>query len=257
MEWLISLLTLTVLEIVLGIDNIIFITILTDKLPKADRLRIQRIGLILALVFRVGLLLSISWLMGLTQPAFGLMGWEPSAKDLVLLAGGLFLLAKTTSELHSKVNHLEHSGSKNPPAMDHGSDEDSSKILASTKARASKRRLATGIIIQIILIDLVFSFDSILTAVGLSDQIQVMIAAVIISMMVMLAMAESIGQFIQKQPSLQILALSFLMLIGFMLLIEGFHFEVPKGYLYFALAFSTSVELLRQRFERKQPRQQD
>ncbi len=252
MDWLVPLLTLTVLEIVLGIDNIIFITILTDKLPKADRIRIQRIGLMLALAFRVGLLLSISWLMGLTQPAFELMGWEPSTKDLVLLAGGLFLLAKTTSELHSKVNHLEHSTSTKENSQYDASVDPNRDTLSAKKSILSKRKMATAIIVQIILIDLVFSFDSILTAVGLSDQIQVMVAAVIISMVVMLAMADSIGRFIQKQPSLQILALSFLMLIGFMLLIEGFHFEVPKGYLYFALAFSTSVELLRQRFERKQ-----
>jgi len=248
MEWLVSLLTLTVLEIVLGIDNIIFITILTDRLPKAVRVKIQRIGLMLALAFRVGLLLSISWLMGLTQPAFELLGWNPSVKDLVLLAGGLFLLAKTTSELHSKVNHLEHSSSKASSSPDKSPN-------SHLKAAQAKRKVATGIILQIILIDLVFSFDSILTAVGLSDQVQVMVAAIIISMLVMLAMADSIGQFIQKQPSLQILALSFLMLIGFMLLIESFHVEVPKGYLYFALAFSTSVEFLRQRFEGKRLKQ--
>lgn len=244
MEWLISLITLTILEIVLGIDNIIFISILTDKLPKANRVRIQRIGLLLALAFRIALLLSISWLIGLTQPVMELWGWAPSAKDLVLLVGGLFLLAKTTSELHSKVNHLEHSSKHNSPSH-------ANELL---DAPLIPRKLVGGIIVQIILIDLVFSFDSILTAVGLSDQVPVMVAAVIISMLVMLAMAETIGQFIQRQPSLQILALSFLMLIGFMLLIEGFHFEVPKGYLYFALAFSTSVELLRQRFERKQPK---
>lgn len=237
MEWLVSLLTLTILEIVLGIDNIIFISILTDKLPAVERRKIQRLGLLLALVFRIILLLSISWLLGLTEALFTLGSWNPSTKDLVLLGGGLFLLAKTTSELHTKVNHLEHRGD---PA-----DHDSSKKKA-TKAGA-------WLIAQIVLIDMVFSFDSILTAIGLSDQIQVMIAAIVISMGVMLALADQIGQFIQKQPSLQILALSFLMLIGFMLLVEGFHFEVPKGYLYFALAFSTTVELLRQRFERKQP----
>lgn len=197
-------------------------------------------------------MLSISWLMGLTTPAFELGGWEPSVKDLVLLAGGLFLLAKTTSELHSKVNHLEHHPSSKATSQD---AEALQGGKAPSMANRTKQKQVTGIIIQIILIDLVFSFDSILTAVGLSNQVQIMIAAVVISMLVMLLMADSIGQFIQKQPSLQILALSFLMLIGFMLLIEGFHFEVPKGYLYFALAFSTSVELLRQRFERKQPKQ--
>lgn len=237
MEWLVSLLTLTILEIVLGIDNIIFISILTDKLPAVERRKIQRLGLLLALVFRIILLLSISWLLGLTEALFTLGPWTPSTKDLVLLGGGLFLLAKTTSELHTKVNHLEHRGD---PA-DH----------VSSKKKAAKA--GAWLIAQIVLIDMVFSFDSILTAIGLSDQIQVMIAAIVISMGVMLALADQIGQFIQKQPSLQILALSFLMLIGFMLLVEGFHFEVPKGYLYFALAFSTTVELLRQRFERKQP----
>ena len=237
MEWLVSLLTLTILEIVLGIDNIIFISILTDKLPAVERRKIQRLGLLLALGFRIILLLSISWLLGLTEALFTLGPWSPSTKDLVLLGGGLFLLAKTTSELHTKVNHLEHRG-------DHPDEAPSKKKSA---------QAGTWLIAQIVLIDMVFSFDSILTAIGLSDQIQVMIAAIIISMGVMLALADQIGQFIQKQPSLQILALSFLMLIGFMLLVEGFHFEVPKGYLYFALAFSTTVELLRQRFERKQP----
>ena len=237
MEWLVSLLTLTILEIVLGIDNIIFISILTDKLPAVERRKIQRLGLLLALVFRIILLLSISWLLGLTEALFTLGPWTPSTKDLVLLGGGLFLLAKTTSELHTKVNHLEHRGDP--------TDHDSSKKKAA--------KAGAWLIAQIVLIDMVFSFDSILTAIGLSDQIQVMIAAIVISMGVMLALADQIGQFIQKQPSLQILALSFLMLIGFMLLVEGFHFEVPKGYLYFALAFSTTVELLRQRFERKQP----
>jgi len=237
MEWLVSLLTLTILEIVLGIDNIIFISILTDKLPAVERRKIQRLGLLLALGFRIILLLSISWLLGLTEALFTLGPWSPSTKDLVLLGGGLFLLAKTTSELHTKVNHLEHRG-------DHPDEAPSKQKSA---------QAGTWLIAQIVLIDMVFSFDSILTAIGLSDQIQVMIAAIIISMGVMLALADQIGQFIQKQPSLQILALSFLMLIGFMLLVEGFHFEVPKGYLYFALAFSTTVELLRQRFERKQP----
>lgn len=237
MEWLVSLLTLTILEIVLGIDNIIFISILTDELPAVERRKIQRLGLLLALGFRIILLLSISWLLGLTEALFTLGPWSPSTKDLVLLGGGLFLLAKTTSELHTKVNHLEHRG-------DHPDEAPSKKKNA---------KAGTWLIAQIVLIDMVFSFDSILTAIGLSDQIQVMIAAIIISMGVMLALADQIGQFIQKQPSLQILALSFLMLIGFMLLVEGFHFEVPKGYLYFALAFSTTVELLRQRFERKQP----
>jgi len=238
MEWLVSLITLTILEIVLGIDNIIFISILTDKLPAVERRKIQRLGLLLALGFRIALLLSISWLLGLTEVLFTLGSWSPSTKDLVLFGGGLFLLAKTTSELHTKVNHLEHPN-QHP---DHSSKP------------SSKGRAGTWLIAQIVLIDLVFSFDSILTAIGLSDQIQVMIAAIVISMGVMLALADKIGQFIQKQPSLQILALSFLMLIGFMLLVEGFHVEVPKGYLYFALAFSTTVELLRQRFERKQPR---
>jgi predicted tellurium resistance membrane protein TerC len=237
MEWLVSLLTLTILEIVLGIDNIIFISILTEKLPALERRKIQRLGLLLALGFRIVLLLSISWLLGLTEALFTLGPWAPSTKDLVLFGGGLFLLAKTTSELHSKVNHLEHRG-------EHPDEAPSTKQGA---------KAGTWLIAQIVLIDMVFSFDSILTAIGLSDQIQVMIAAIVISMGVMLALADQIGQFIQKQPSLQILALSFLMLIGFMLLVEGFHFEVPKGYLYFALAFSTTVELLRQRFERKEP----
>lgn len=228
----IALLTLTFLEIVLGIDNIIFISIIANKLPKEQQPRARFIGLALALVVRIFMLLGISWLIGLTEPLFHVFEIPVSGKNLILMGGGLFLLAKSTSEIHAKVageDHEERVGTKK------------------TNAFAS-------IILQIVLLDIVFSFDSILTAVGMSNDIPVMVAAVIIAIIVMMIFAERISNFINNQPTLQVLALSFLILIGFMLVVEGLPMEdihVPKGYIYFAVFFSLGVEVLNMRMRKR------
>lgn len=226
-DGIIALLTLTVLEIVLGIDNVIFISILSDKLPEQQQQKARNIGLLLALIARLGLLMGISWIVSLTQPVFS--GTWPliqkafafSGRDLILLGGGLFLLAKSTTEIHHK---LENNSEK---------PNEKSKSLS-----------FQSVIIQIILLDVVFSFDSILTAIGLSNQLPIMIAAIIISMIVMLAFAGKISAFINKRPTIKMLALSFLLMIGMLLTAESFHVEVPKGYIYFAMAFSLFVEML-------------
>jgi predicted tellurium resistance membrane protein TerC len=228
-EMLIALLTLTFLEIVLGIDNIIFISIVTNRLPLEEQKRARLIGLSLAMIFRVVLLLGITWLIGFSAPLFAVAGIEFSGRDLILFAGGLFLLAKSTMEIHHKVE-----GVADRPGIE-----------------AKKASLASTLV-QIVLLDLVFSFDSILTAVGLTNNIPVMIAAVIISILVMMLFAGKISDFINKHPSLQILALSFLILIGFMLTIEAFDQHVPKGYIYFAVFFSMMVEILNMRLRKKQ-----
>lgn len=233
-DGLIALFTLTLLEIVLGIDNIIFISIITNKLPKENQKKTRNIGLFLALIFRVGLLLGITWIMGLTEPIiqadFYKWNLSLSGKDLILLIGGLFLIAKSTHEIHAKLE-------KDNETQE---EEKSAKKISTSK-----------IILQIILLDLVFSFDSILTAVGLTQTVGIMILAVIISMIVMMLFAGKISDFINKRPTLQILALSFLILIGFMLLIEAFHFEVPKGYIYFAVCYALIVELINTRVRKK------
>ncbi|MBA4303043.1 MAG: hypothetical protein C0424_02330 [Sphingobacteriaceae bacterium] len=227
-ELIIAFLTLTFLEIVLGIDNIIFISIVTNKLPEEQQGRARRIGLLLAMGFRVVLLLGITWLIGFSEPLFSVANMEFSGRDLILLAGGLFLLAKSTTEIHHKIEGVE------------------------TAAKTDAKKAGFGAILtQIVLLDLVFSFDSILTAVGLTQNIPVMIAAVVASILVMMAFATRISDFINKHPSLQILALSFLMLIGFMLAIEAFEQHVPKGYIYFAVFFSMAVEMLNMRYRRK------
>ncbi len=228
-EMLIALLTLTFLEIVLGIDNIIFISIVTNRLPQEEQKRARLIGLSLAMIFRVVLLLGITWLIGFSAPLFAVAGIAFSGRDLILFAGGLFLLAKSTMEIHHKVE-----GVADRPGIE-----------------AKKASLASTLV-QIVLLDLVFSFDSILTAVGLTNNIPVMIAAVIISILVMMLFAGKISDFINKHPSLQILALSFLILIGFMLTIEAFDQHVPKGYIYFAVFFSMMVEILNMRLRKKQ-----
>lgn len=226
----VALLTLTFLEIVLGIDNVIFISIVTAKLPQEQQPRARNLGLTLALVFRIILLLGITWIIGFSEPLFSILDLEISGRDLILMAGGLFLLAKSTSEIHHKVEGEE--------VTQEGSSE---KMVQSF----------SKIIIQIILLDLVFSFDSILTAVGLTQEVLIMIIAVIISIIIMMLFAGKISDFINKHPTLQILALSFLILIGFMLVIEGLHFHVPKGYIYFAVAFSLLVEVLNMRLRKK------
>ena len=225
----IALLTLSFLEVVLGIDNIIFISIVTGKLPKAQQPKARNIGLLLALGFRILLLLGITWIIGFTEPLFTIAGFEVSGRDLILAAGGIFLLAKSTSEIHQKIEGEEKS----------------------EQERKEKSFLNT--LIQIILLDMVFSFDSILTAVGLTDKVLLMIIAVIISIGIMMIFAGKISAFINQHPSLQILALSFLILIGFMLLLDALHYHVPKGYIYFAVAFSLIVEALNMKFRKKNP----
>ena len=230
----VSLLTLTVMEIVLGIDNIIFISIIVNRLAPGEQARGRTIGLLLALLFRVGLLLSISWIVSLRAALFTLHvpplveNFGVSGRDLILLAGGLFLIYKSTTEIHTKLQ---------------GHEEDES--IDRTHARLP------AIIMQIIVIDIVFSFDSILTAVGLVDNVLVMIAAVIVAMGIMLAFSGAVAAFVNRNPTIKMLALSFLIMIGFMLVMEAAHKEVEKGYLYFAMAFSLLVELLNMRLRRK------
>lgn len=223
----ISLLTLTVLEIVLGIDNVVFISILAAKLPAAQQDRARRLGLSLALGTRVLLLLGLTWMVKLTSPLFHipqlLMMDAPhpvSGRDLILLLGGLFLLFKAVKELHDKLE---------------GEDGGVSAAVAPT---------FSAVIVQILLLDVVFSLDSVITAVGMADEVAVMIAAVVIAMVVMLVFAGRISAYIERHPTLKILALSFLLLIGFTLVAEGFHVEIPKGYIYFSMAFAVGVEVL-------------
>ena len=238
MEWLsnpslwIAFATLTVLELVLGIDNVIFISILAGKLPAEQQARARYIGLAGAFVMRVILLFSLSWVIGLTAPLFNLFGTDISGKDLVLLIGGLFLIAKSTHEIHGSLEGEEGHGSK--------------------KSYAS----FTGVLIQIVLLDIVFSLDSVITAVGMISTefgdkgIWIMIGAVVISIAAMMLFAGPIGAFVQRHPTVKMLALSFLLLIGVMLVAEGFHQKIPKGYIYFAMAFSVVVEILNLRLRK-------
>jgi predicted tellurium resistance membrane protein TerC len=217
----ISLLTLTLLEIVLGIDNLIFISILADKLPKDQQGKARSLGLSLALITRIGLLCTLFILVGLTKPMIGpIFGHSFSGKDLVLLFGGLFLIGKSVHEIHGKLEGEEGEGSR--------------KVAAGF----------AGVIVQIVLIDIVFSLDSVITAVGLVKQISIMIAAVVLAMVVMIASAGAISEFVNRHPTIKMLALSFLLLIGVMLVAESFHQEIPKGYIYFAMAFAVAVEVL-------------
>jgi predicted tellurium resistance membrane protein TerC len=227
-EGLISLLTLVVMEIVLGIDNIIFISILAGKLPENQQARARKIGLSLALLIRIALLFSISWIVSLKTDIITIGKFGFSGRDIVLLLGGLFLMAKSTSEIHGKIEGEEDITQPNV-----------------------KRMTLNTAVFQIILLDIVFSFDSILTAVGLVDEVLIMIIAVIISMLVMLAAAKSVSDFVNNHPTIKMLALSFLLMIGFMLIIEAFDVHVEKGYIYFAMAFSLIVELLNMRMRKK------
>ncbi len=226
-EWIsspeawVALGTLTALEIVLGIDNIIFISILVGKLPEEQRDRARKIGLGLAMFARLALLFSITWVMGLIEPLFTVLGQELSGRDLILIGGGLFLLAKSTHEIHDS---LELPG-------------DSGQSLSGTATFG-------GILFQIALLDIVFSLDSVITAVGLAEQVSVMAIAIIVAVGVMLFAARSIGEFVDKNPTIKILALSFLILVGVTLIAEGLEFHVPKGYIYFAMAFSVAVEMI-------------
>jgi predicted tellurium resistance membrane protein TerC len=233
-EWIaspeawIALATLASLEIVLGIDNIIFISILVGRLPEKERDLARSLGLSLAMVARLVLLFSISWVMGLTDPWFSLLGYDISGRDLILIGGGLFLLAKATHEIH---NSLE-----GPSPHD----------KASSTATAS----FGSVLVQIGMLDIVFSLDSVITAVGLADHISIMAIAIVLSVGVMLLAAKSIGDFVDRHPTIKILALSFLIMIGVTLMVEGFGVHVPKGYIYFAMAFSVTVEMLNLRMRK-------
>ncbi|MEY3674144.1 MAG: hypothetical protein RJB47_852 [Pseudomonadota bacterium] len=223
----VALATLTVLELVLGIDNIIFISILVSKLPKAQQEMARRIGLFMAMFMRIGLLMLLSVIIGLVEPLFTVMAQPFSGRDLILLAGGLFLIWKSTGEIHHSLE-----GEEAPAHM-----------------KAPVNVMAT--IVQIMLIDLVFSLDSIITAVGMVDDVRIMIAAVIISLALMMLFAKSIGEFVDAHPSIKMLALSFLVVVGVVLVAEGFGHHVPKGYIYFGMAFAFSVEMLNIRFRKK------
>ncbi|MEX2208671.1 MAG: TerC family protein [Myxococcota bacterium] len=232
MEWLsnpevwIALLTLTALEVVLGIDNVVFISILAGKLPLAQQARARRLGLALAMFMRIALLFSLAWIIRLTAPLFSVFAHEISGRDLILLLGGLFLLAKSTHEIHQKL--------EGEPGH------------ISTRTAAS----FGAVIVQILLLDIVFSLDSVITAVGMVDQISIMVAAVVIAVGFMLVFAGPISDFVERHPTVKMLALSFLLLIGFALVAEGFDQHIPKGYLYFAMAFSLGVEMLNLRLRR-------
>ena len=235
MEWLtdteiwIGLLTLTALEIVLGIDNIVFISILSGKLPVASQNRARQWGLTLAMGMRVLLLLSLSWIMGLTRPLFSIFDFDVTGRAVILFCGGLFLLAKSTREIHNRIqNRDERVPTIAPPSL-------------------------AAVLVQIALIDIVFSFDSVITAVGMVNEIPVMIAAVIISVALMMVFAASISNFIDRHPTLKMLALSFLLLIGVNLIGEALSFHIPKGYTYFAMGFSVVVEMLNLRIRKPKP----
>jgi predicted tellurium resistance membrane protein TerC len=224
---LVAFLTLTLLEIVLGIDNVIFISILAGKLPEEERKRARFIGLTLALGARVVLLLSLSWVMKLTFDLFTLLGMGISGKDLVLILGGLFLVAKATHEIHSKLETTDEHGTP------------------------GRRASFNSVVVQILLVDIVFSLDSVITAVGMVSEIGIMVGAVVVSIGIMMAFAGAIGAFVERHPAIKMLALSFLILIGVMLIAQGFDQKIDKGYIYFAMAFSLGVELLNMRFRKK------
>lgn len=230
-ESLTALLTLSLMEIVLGIDNIIFIAILTARLPKEQQPMTQKLGISMALITRILLLFSLSWLMGMTKPLFNLMDHGFSVRDLILIFGGLFLVAKATFEIHHK---LEGEG-------DEGT-------AAAGQSRANKMSM---IILQIMVLDIVFSLDSVITAIGMVKHIPIMVVAMIIAMVVMLASASYISNFVEKHPTIKILALSFLILIGVVLIVEGMGGHVGKGYIYFAMFFSLAVEMINMRYRRR------
>jgi predicted tellurium resistance membrane protein TerC len=223
----IAFFTLTALELVLGIDNIIFISILVDKLPRAQRELARRLGLFLAMFMRVGLLFLLAWISNLTEPLFTVFRQDISGRDLVLIAGGLFLLWKSTREIH--------------------------QLLEGEKGEASATLRATfsAVIVQIVIIDMVFSLDAIVTAVGMVDLVPVMVAAVVVSVLLMMAFAGALGRFVSAHPTVKMLALAFLFMVGVVLIADGFDHHVPKGYVYFAMAFSVAVEALNLRMRRK------
>ncbi len=235
MEWLTdpqawaALATLTAVEIVLGIDNIIFIAILAGRLPEHQREKARILGLAVAMLARIVLLLSLTWIMRLTAPLITVFGAEISGRDLILIGGGLFLLAKSTLEIHENLEGV------------HGSANE--RVAASFM----------GVIVQIMLLDIVFSLDSVITAIGLAEEVAIMVLAIVIAVAVMMLSSGAISRFIEQHPTLKILALSFLLLIGLTLILEGVDFHVPKGYIYFAMAFSVFVEMLNMRLRSRQP----
>lgn len=226
----IAFFTLTALELVLGIDNIIFISILVDKLPKEKQELARKLGLFMAMFMRIALLLLLSWIVGLTEPVLTLFGWGISGRDIILIAGGLFLIWKSTGEVHQLLE---------------GEEGGESRKVASSFA---------GVITQIMIIDLVFSLDSIITAVGMVSEVAVMIAAVVASVGLMMLFAGAIGRFVSNHPTIKMLALSFLVVVGVVLIADGFGHHVPKGYIYFAMAFSVCVEMLNIRMRKKAPK---
>ncbi len=235
MEWItepqawVAFLTLTALELVLGIDNIIFISILAGKLPADQRKKARTLGLALAMITRVLLLLSLSWIIRLTAPLFTVLSQEISGRDLILICGGLFLLAKATFEIHGKLEGEEgHASARVGPSF-------------------------TSVLIQILLLDVVFSLDSVITAVGMVDNVSIMISAVVVAIVFMMAFAGPISGFVERHPTVKMLALSFLLLIGVTLIVEGFNHHIPKGYIYFAMAFSVFVEMLNLRLRKSKP----
>ncbi len=235
-EWLsspeawIALGTLTALEIVLGIDNIIFISILVGRLPKKQRAFARRMGLSLAMIARLALLFSISWVMGLTETWFTVLTYEISGRDVILIGGGLFLMAKATHEIHNSLEGIEE-------------EKNTSEVVATSLGM---------VLFQIAILDIVFSLDSVITAVGLVDEVTIMAIAIVLAVLVMLLAAESIGEFVENHPTIKILALSFLILVGVTLMVEGFDVHVPKGYIYFAMAFSVTVEMINIRMRKKE-----
>ncbi len=226
-ETIVSLLTLTFLEIILGIDNIVFISIIGGRLPVEQQKKVRIIGLSLALAGRVLLLFAINWLIGLNEPLFQIKNFALSYRDLILVGGGLFLIAKSTSEIHSKVENTEK------------------------KVKETKALTLRSAIIQIIILDLVFSLDSIITAIGLVDNVIIIVISIVIAMAVMLIFAKRISDFINNHPALKLLAVSFLLMIGTVLVIEGLHVHVPKGYIYFSMAFALGIEILQMRISKK------
>jgi predicted tellurium resistance membrane protein TerC len=223
----ITFVTLSALEIVLGIDNIIFISILVSRLPPERRETARVTGLALAMFTRIALLFSIVWLTRLTKPLFAVMGQEFSGRDIILLLGGLFLLAKSVTEIHGTLE---------------GTEEQRKTVVYSN---------FTAIVVQIAIIDIVFSLDSVFTAVGLANQLPIMVAAIVLAILVMILVARSVSTFIERHPTIKILALAFLILVGVVLIADSFHFDVPKGYLYFAMAFSVGVEMVNIRLRRR------
>jgi predicted tellurium resistance membrane protein TerC len=233
MEWIsdpqiwIAFLTLVALELVLGVDNVIFISILAGKLPQQQQSKARRTGIAMAVISRILLLLSLSWIIGLTDPIFTILNFHVSGRDLILLIGGLFLMGKATSEIHQKLEGIEgHSSAKGKATF-------------------------WSVIMQVLLLDVVFSLDSVITAVGMVDEVAVMIAAVIVAAIAMILLADPLSNFVEGHPTIKMLALSFLLLIGFTLIVESLHQHIPKGYIYFAMGFSVLVEVLNLRLRKK------